>query len=76
MLLGADIKQICWECCFFFAGPGCQWEVERLAGCQSLKERAEVEMAAWILHKLSMLTVASDISETFKLSESEIPMVS
>ena len=54
----------------FFVGPG-QWEVERLAGCQSLKERAEVEMA-----KLSMLTVASDISETFKFSEREIPMVS
>jgi hypothetical protein len=76
MSLGADIKQICWQCRLFFAGPGCQWEVERLAGCQSLRERAEVEMAMWIPHQLSMLTVASDISETLKFSEGEIPMVS
>jgi hypothetical protein len=61
---------------FFFAALGCQWEVERLAGCQSLRERAEVEMAAWSLHKLSIFTVASDVSETFKFLEGEIPMVS
>jgi hypothetical protein len=64
----------------FFAAPGCQWEVERLAGCQSLRERAEVEMAAWSLHKLSIFTVDKayqyHISETFKFSEGEIPMVS
>ena len=67
MSLGADID---------FAGPGCQWEVERLAGCQSLREGAEVEIATWIRHQLSMLTVATDVGETFKFSESETPVIS
>ena len=58
--MGADID---------FAGPGCQWEVERLAGCQSLREHAEMEVAARIRHQLSMLTVAGDVGETFKFSE-------
>ena len=53
---GSRHSGFCWGCRFFFAAPGCQWEVERLAGCQSLRE-------------LSMLTVASEISETFKFSE-------
>ena len=65
MSLGADID---------FAGPGCQWEVERLDGCRNLREGAEVEMAMRILFKPSMLTV--DISETFTLSESETPVIS
>ena len=67
MRLGADID---------FAGPGCQREVERLAGCQSLREGAEVETATWILHQLSMLTVASDVGEPFKFSESETLVMS
>ena len=65
--MGADVD---------FAGLGFHWEVERLAGCQGLREGAEVEMAMRIRHQLSMLTVASDVGETFKFSEIEGPVTS